>query len=517
MILSHRDYADKASYDADVVIVGTGAGGAVVGAQLAEAGYDVVFVEEGSHHPTTSFNPYVTESVPRLYRDASATVILGRPPIPFIEGRCVGGSTTINGGMTWRAPEKVTERWVQKSGLSELSQAALEPLFERVEQDISAKPQTPESIGKDSELMRDGAQKLGWSYLHNHRNQDHCVGANNCVIGCPTGAKKSTLVSYLPRAFARGARCLTELRIERLIIEGGRCVGVTGMAVDPRTRRADRKVSVRAKAVVVACGAVQTPLLLQAHKLGRPSGLLGKNFTCHPNVKVLAVYPFDVRGWKGVSQAGQIREFESRGVKLAENMVPPGAAASQLPFHGAESWELMQDYNRMALTGVMIEDSTTGVVQRAPFGLGGPRYFLTASDHERLVFGAKKLAELHFTMGASRVMMPFAHRHMLHSIDELASIDTKSIPKSSLDLFTVHLMGTAQMGSRPDSSVVDPTGQLWDLPGCYVADASLLPTASAVNPQVSIMALAMLVAQRMRVASARRRASVNDEPVAAAE
>jgi choline dehydrogenase-like flavoprotein len=507
MILKHEDYAKQHEFDADVVIVGTGAGGAVVGAKLAEAGYDVLFVEEGSYFPTASFNPYVTESVPRLYRDASATVIMGKPPIPYIEGRCVGGSTTINGGMVWRAPEHVMARWVQKSGLSELSEAALEPLFVEAERDISAGPQLPESIGKDSELMREGAKKLGWEYLPNHRNQHLCVGANNCVLGCPTGAKKSTLVSYMPRAFARGARCLTEVKVERLIIENGRCVGVVGTSPDPETRRKTRTVRARGAAVVIACGAVQTPLLLKAHGLGRPSRLLGKNFTCHPNVKVLAVYPFDVHGIRGVSQAGQIREFEERGIKLAENMVPPGALASQLPGHGSESWELMRDYNRMVLTGVLIEDSTTGVVARAPFGLGGPRYQLTAYDHERLVFGAKRLAELHFAMGAERVLLPFAHKHMVRSVDELSKLDVGNVPLSSLDLFTVHLMGTAQIGARAERSVVDPSGQLWDLPGCYVADGSLFPSAVAVNPQLSIMALALLVASRVEVKGRSRRMS----------
>jgi choline dehydrogenase-like flavoprotein len=456
-------------------------------------------VEEGAHHATQSFNPYVTESVPRLYRDASATVIMGAPPIPYIEGRCVGGSTTINGGMTWRAPGGVLRAWVQKSGLSELSEKALEPLFHQVERDISAKPQSPESIGEDSRIMREGAEKLGWSYLHNHRNQHGCVGANNCVLGCPTGAKQSTLVSYVPRALARGARCLTEVRADRLIIENGRCVGVEGVSLDRITRGDARRIKVRGRAVIVACGAVQTPLLLQAHKLGRPSKLLGKNFTCHPNVKVLAVYPFELRGWKGVSQAGQIREFEARGIKLAENMVPPGALASQLPFHGAEAWELMQDYNRMALTGVLIADSTTGSVRRAPFGLGGPRYDITAYDHERLLEGATRLAELHFAMGASKVLLPFAHMHLAHSADELKKINPRSVPKRTLDMFTVHLMGTAQIGARPERSVVDPKGELWDLPGCYVADASLFPSAVAVNPQVSIMALAMLVASRVEL------------------
>jgi choline dehydrogenase-like flavoprotein len=506
MILRYEDYEHEREFDADVVVVGTGAGGAVVGALLAEAGHDVIFVEEGSYFGTPSFNPYVTESVPRLYRDASATVIAGVPPIPYIEGRCVGGSTTINGGMTWRAPGKVLKAWEQKSGLGELSETGLAPLFEQVEKDISARAQLPESIGEDSRIMREGAEKLGWSYLHNHRNQSGCVGANNCVLGCPTGAKQSTLVSYMPRAMKRGARCLTEIRVEKLIIERGRCVGVSGFALDRETRRKKRPIKVRGGAVVVACGAVQTPLLLQAHGLGRPSKLLGQNFTCHPNVKVLGIYPFELRAWKGVSQAGQIREFEAKGIKLAENMVPPGALASQLPFHGAEAWELLQHYNRMALTGVLIEDSTTGSVKRAPFGLGGARYMLTDYDHHRLLEGATRLAELHFAMGAERVLLPFAHMHMAYSADDLKKISPQTIKKSTLDMFTVHLMGTAQMGARAESSVVDPSGQLWDLPGCYVADASLLPTAAAVNPQVSIMALAMLVASRIKITRQKSRA-----------
>jgi choline dehydrogenase-like flavoprotein len=507
VILRYEDYEVQRTFDADVVVIGTGAGGAVVGAALAEQGRDVVFVEEGAHHPTTSFNPYVTQSVPRLYRNASATVIMGRPPIPYIEGRCVGGSTTINGGMTWRAPERVMKRWVEKSGLSELSDRALEPLYERVERDISATLQSEESIGEDSRLMRAGANKLGWAYLDNRRNHDACVGANNCVLGCPTGAKKSTLVSYMPRAFDKGARCLTELRAERLLIENGRCVGVEGRSFHRVTNGAPRKVRVRAKAVVVACGAVQTPLLLQAHKLGRPSGLLGDNFTCHPNVKVVAVYPRDIDAFKGVSQAGQIREFERRGIKLAENMVPPGAAVSQLPFHGAEAWELMRDYRRIAFTGALIEDSTTGVVRRAPFGLGGPRYMLTDYDHERLVFAAKKLAELHFAMGAEKVILPFAHRHWARGMDDVTRIEATDVGRGELDLFTVHLMGTAQIGARPERSVVSPSGELWDLPGCYVADASLFPSAVCVNPQVAIMALAWLVASRIELGSKKLRLS----------
>lgn len=499
MIEGYADYPATVERDADILVVGTGAGGAVVGAKLAEAGFDVLFVEEGSHHPTSTFNPYVTESVPRLYRDASSTMILGRPPIPYIEGRCVGGSTTVNGGMTWRAPDHVLHDWQQITGSDELGVAGLERHFEEVEAAIHAAPQTEASIGGDSRIMREGAAKKGWRYSPNHRNQEHCVGLNNCVIGCPSGAKKSTLVSYMPRALAAGARCLTDVRVDRLLIRGGRCQGVQGRAIDPQRKGKTRRVRLRARAVVVACGAVQTPVLLGAHRIGRPSGQLGKNFTCHPNAKVLAVYPQRVDGWQGVSQAGQIHELRQEGIMFAENMVPPGALVSQMPFHGERLWELMRHYNQLVLSGVLVEDSTTGRVRRAPFGLSDARYNITAHDHERFLRGTRLLAEMHFEMGADRVILPFAQLHEAHSADDLRKITAENCPINSLDLFTVHLMGTARMGARDRDSVTDLNGQLWDLPGCYVADASLFPTAVGVNPQVTIMAMASRVAERIQL------------------
>ncbi|PJB43958.1 MAG: GMC oxidoreductase, partial [Deltaproteobacteria bacterium CG_4_9_14_3_um_filter_63_12] len=159
MILNFSSYSERSEYSADVVVVGTGAGGAVVGAELAEAGMDVLMVEEGSWHPTSSFNPYLSESVPRLYRDAGATIIVGSPPIPYLEGRCVGGSTVINGGMSWRTPEPILDEWVRLTGDDSLSSQGLESEFERVEERVSVKHQHPVSVGDDSRLMAAGARK----------------------------------------------------------------------------------------------------------------------------------------------------------------------------------------------------------------------------------------------------------------------------------------------------------------------------------------------------------------------
>lgn len=507
-ILSWRDYAGQRHFEADVVVVGTGAGGAVAGAELAEAGLSVLFVEEGGYHPTRSFNPYLTESVPRLYRDGGTTAVLGTPVIPYIEGRCVGGSTTLNGGMTYRPPEKVLEEWERQTGDPAFGPRGLEPLFERVERAVSACAQLEASVGDDNRLMAAGAKRLGWRYSPNHRNQRACTGTNNCVFGCPSGAKQSTLVSYVPRALERGALLLTELRADGLIIEGGRAAGIRARSVHPLTRRPDHRVEVRARAVVVAAGAIQTPYLLLRHRLGRPSGQLGRNLLLHPNVKVTAVYPFPVKGWQGVSQGGQIRQFHDEGIVLAENMIPPGALGGHLPGHGQESWELMSAYSRLVVSGALVEDSTSGRVRRGPFGMPLASYAITDHDYARFKRGTRLLAEMHFAMGAERIILPFSNEHYAGSMDEVDRALARQRRHADLELFTVHLMGTARLGSDPRGSVVGLDGALWDLPGAYVADASLFPTAIGVNPQITIMALATHVAQRLadRLGQARRAA-----------
>ncbi|MBU6161928.1 MAG: GMC family oxidoreductase [Myxococcales bacterium] len=497
MMHSYADYRTNKVFDTDILIIGTGAGGAVVGAELAEAGFDVTFVEEGSYVPTSSFSPYSSWSVSRLYRDGGATVILGRPPIPYMEGRAVGGSTVINGGMCYRAPEDILGDWQKVTGSRDLGPEAMESLFERVEKTVHAKRHHVAAVGNDSRLMAAGARHMGWKVEINSRNQESCVGANNCVLGCPTGAKQSTLVTYMPRAMQAGARLLTEVRIHRLRIQNGRCVGAVGRAVHPETRKADTRVEIRARAVVVACGGVQTPNLLLRHRVGRPSGQLGRNFLCHPNAKVLAVYPHEVNAWQGVNQWCQIREFHNEGILFAENFVPPSALAASIPYHGQKAWELMQRYNHMVMSGVLVEDSKPGRIHRGLFGTAMPVYNITDYDHQRFLKGIRLLASMHFEMGAEQVILPFLNQPVARSIDDLKDIERLQTKAETLELFTVHLMGTARMGSRPEESVVDLSGQLWDLPGAYVADASLFPTAIGVNPQITIMALATRIAGRL--------------------
>ena len=349
--------------DADVVVVGSGAGGGAIAAELAEGGRSVVVVEEGGHYTSKDFALDAPTMIKKLYRNAGSAPILGRPNIIFSEGRCVGGSTVINGAMSWRTPEKVLKRWQWEHGLAELSPEALDPFFTKVEERVSVGPQDPESIGEDARLMQRGADKLGYAWVPAMRSQKHCCGANNCAFGCPTDAKQSVLVTYVPRLLAAGGTPLLRLqgraRAHRRTARHRRQSAASAI---PSRARADRSSTVRAKVVVLACGAVQTPVLLLRNGLTNSSGQVGRNFLCHPNAKVVGVYDQPIHAWKGTIQGNQIREFIDEGIMITTSMVPPGLLAMSFPYFGARSWEVMRDYDKMLAAGCLVEDTGSGRV-----------------------------------------------------------------------------------------------------------------------------------------------------------
>src|SRR5262249_813795 len=260
-------------FHADAVVVGTGAGGATAAARLRDGGLDVLMLEEGSLHRTETFTTDPGTMIRRLYRDAGTSMILGNPPIIFAEGRCVGGSTVINGGMTWRTPEPGLTRWAREPGLAGLGPRAMEPYFETAERILHAEPNQEDTFGRNTRLFMQGAERLGWPLARAPRNMRRCVGLNNCALGCPTGAKQAMHVTEVPRALAAGAALLTGARVDRVLWRGTRAVGVRGRLLgdDGRPRA---RFEVRARLVVLAAGARQTPgilrrSLLLARAIGR--------------------------------------------------------------------------------------------------------------------------------------------------------------------------------------------------------------------------------------------------------
>jgi choline dehydrogenase-like flavoprotein len=480
--------------DCSVVIVGSGAGGATMAAELADAGVDVVLVEEGGYHPTESFTARAGHAARTLYRDGGVGIALGRPPVLFSEGRCVGGSTVVNGGMSWRTPAHVLERWAREEGIAAITERDMEPYFETVESRISVALQDPETIGEDMRLLKAGADAKGWKIIPNLRNQLHCAGTNNCTNGCPTGAKRSMLVTNVPRALARGARLFADCRVERITTSGRAVTGVDGRFVRPGGQRGPR-LTVRAPVVVAAGGAVQTPALLA--RSGLRSRQLGRNLTLHPNAKVIAFFADEVVGWHGVHQAYQVREFIDDGILLTAVNIAPSLVAMTLPGFGAELGACMAEYNHMVTAGCLVEDTGAGRVRHVA-GLGPVvTYQLNDADADRLVRGVRYCAELMFAAGARRVLLPFAGAPQARDPAELADLLAGPVDSRSMELFTVHLMGTARMGDDPRRGVVDSFGAFHGVRGLFVADASLFPGPIGVNPMETIMALVVRNARRM--------------------
>ena len=483
--------------DAEIVVVGSGAGGATAAAVLAAAGLDVLCLEEGNLHPTAQNSTDVPEMMGRLMRDAGLTTITGprQTLIPYLEGRCVGGTTVINGGMCWRTPERVLADW-QARGLDQLSAENLAPIFQEVEAVISARRQDPGSEGGNSLLFQRGAERLGWRYRRNQRNQIHCVGTNDCVTGCPTEAKQSTVETWIPRFLAAGGRLLSGARVDRITIgPDGRAAGVTGRAYPAAGRR--RRLRVKARTVVLAGGAIQTPLLLLRNRIGRRNGHIGRHFTIHPNAKVGALFPQVIDPLHGTHQAFQITEFTGEGILLAPGALPLPLVAMTHSTFGPRLAAELRHWRHLALGGVLVEDHGEGRISLLPGGIPRVRYGITPQDQVQFARAVAKLAELYFAAGATQVYPPFHALPALRGVDEIAKIFAIRPRVADTEYFTAHLMGTCRMAANACDGVVRPDGEMWDLPGLYLADASVMPGPIGVNPQVTIMALAHLIAQQI--------------------
>ncbi len=471
----------------DVIIVGSGAGGAVVAAELAEAGLNVAVLEEGEHHRTEDFTTRTLDQLRLLYRDCGASTTLGAAPVQYSEGRCVGGSTTINGGMAFRASPRILDHWARDAGLRTLD---LDAEYTRVERFLSVATPDPDSIGRDQQLLKAGADRLGWRIIDDRRAHVHCGGCNVCVWGCPTGAKQSTLVSYLPRAIHFGATVWTGCRVDTILFDGKRAIGVAATV-------RGQQIRLRARRVVLAAGAVQTPALLQRSRISTPSSQVGRNLTLHPGAAVAAVFDDDVDGWTGAHQSYQVREFEDDGVILAAVNLPPSLASRVVRSADRPIDAVMADYPRMVTAGVLVEDTAAGRVRALGRTNVAVTYPVSSVDSDRVIRAVALLGEALFAAGARRIYLPVDGVAPACTVDDLRRLSSAPVAPARLDLTTVHLMGTARLGADPASSVCDPYGAVRDTDRLYVADASLFPGPVAVNPQLTVMALATRVAGRI--------------------
>ena len=473
----------------DACVIGTGAGGAPVAKELAEGGMRVAMVEEGKRFTTDDFTARPREMTTLLYRDAGQVATVGNVPIVLPLGCTVGGTTTINSGTCFRTPEPVLERWAQDFGLEQLTADALDPFFRRVEREVNVAQVPAELAGANAHVVKRGADALGWSGDFIWRNARGCVGSGVCAFGCPTSAKQHTGLTYVARAWDAGATTFSECRAERIEIEGGRV-----RAVEARTAAGGR-LRVECELVVVACGAIHTPLFLRRQGLGGASGELGRNLSIHPATAVRALLDEEIDMALGVPQSYFVDEFADERIMFEGAAGPPDYHAMSLPFSRDTHRELMLRYRNTSQFGLMVSDTSRGVV-RERAGRAEIRYDLNAADTVAFKRGIELLTELYWAAGATAVYPPIERLGVLRE-GEVGPIRRLDVRPRDLTLMAFHPLGTARADARPGRGVVDGDLRLHGAEGIYVADGSVVPSALGVNPQITIMALATRLAYHL--------------------
>lgn len=482
---------------ADVVVVGSGAGGAAAARELAEKGHSVIVLEEGGWFEADSFGKDTMAMSRLLYRDAGVVNTYGWPFILTPVGCCVGGTTVINSGTCFRVPNDVLENWVRDHGLAGWDPKRMAPIFERVEKNLGVATARDEVQGASGPLIKRGIEKMGHKLISVDRNVPECCGSGICVIGCPTNAKRSSQISYLPQAMSAGAKVIANVRIDRVCWSGRHAKGVEGRFVDHTTGKRGPHMRVNAKIVVLACGTLFTPGVLSNSGIPDPSGQRGKNLTLHPASKVYALFDEEVRGWEGIPQGYYCDALAKEGVKFEGVFLSPAFTSTTVLMMGKEHREVMERYRNIACFGMMVEDATMGRVARwfgdTPFVW----YNINSGDLAKYQKGYAFLAEAFFKAGATKVYPGIHTLPMVTREQGAKAIRQLNLRNKDLDLQAFHPLGTCQMGADPRNSVVDGMGRVYGVDNVFVADGSIFPTSLGVNPMVTIMAAATKIADNI--------------------
>jgi choline dehydrogenase-like flavoprotein len=479
--------------ECDVVIVGSGAGGAAAAATLAEAGADVIVLEAGGHYTRETYPRDPIDAILSLYRDAGLTVAEGKPPIPVPVAKTIGGTTVINSGTCFRAPDPVLGTWEAEHGIPWAQDLGAE--YGEAEEFLHVRPVDTARMGRNGQLAMEGAARMGASAGPISRNAGSCYQCSSCPFGCAIDAKQAMNVSYLPRAVAAGARVRAHVEVSQIRMEDGKATGVDGFRLPPKgSGRPAKPYRVHARrAVIVAGGALGTPELLLRSGLGGRAA--GRNLHIHPACWVGARYEEEVRGWDGVMQSYYIDEWEPQGILLEATFTPLPFGGAWLLGTGRRHQEAMLGFDRIGSIGVHLSDRSSGRVRLAHDGTLRAKYGLTGDDAQRLVHGIARAAEVHFAAGATEVYPNIGGLGVLRP-GELGRLESERIGPGDLRLEAFHPMGTARIGpdAAPGESVCRADGSVRGTERLFVADASLFPTSVGVNPMMTVIAFSKRVA-----------------------
>ena len=499
---------------ADVVIIGTGAGGGTAAEILSAAGLKVVMLEEGGYYRATDFRMQEADAYPNLYYEVGARKTKDKS-ITILQGRAVGGSTTVNWTSCFRAPTETFAYWTKTFGVKGYGDADMAPWFARMEKRLNIEPWPIRNPHND--VLHRGARKLGWVVEAIPRNVKACRNLGYCGMGCPVDAKQSMLVTTIPAALANGATLAAQARAQTLEIKGDRVVAVNAIAlkqnsVDPTGRR----IRVEAPHIVLAGGAINNPGLLLRSEVPDPYERIGKRTFLHVTSVSTAIMPEKIEPYYGAPQSAYSNQFLFRdgvagrlGYKMEVPPLHPILTAVSTLWFGKEHADVMARLPHLSAVIALMrdgfhDDSPGGSVSLLSDGSPVLDYPLTDYLWDGIRHAYASMAEIQFAAGASRVTPV----HMDARPDGYATLaDTKkaiadlSLKALRTQLFSAHVMGGCGMGADPKHSVVDSHGKHHQLANLWVFDGSLFPTGLGTNPSLTIYAMAARLATQLAEAA----------------
>lgn len=496
-VLRGREQARPFSAKVDVVVIGSGSGGAAVARELARDGRSVLVLEEGGYYAPEDYSGMrVSQVIRRMWREAGLSVALAvgdTPLIAITAGKCVGGSSVMTGGVCFRIPDEVLHVWSKDLRLPRMTPDGLDAYFSEVERTIHAEEVPASMRSRSSELFVEGAARMGISMKSLRRNTSGCRGAARCNFGCPHGAKMSVDISFLPDAVAHGARIVSDALVERIDVAGGTARGVRGRFLDPVSGEPRVPFEIRSKIVVVACGSLHTPILLRRSGLG--SEHIGRHLTLHPTFRIGALFDEEVKGWDGSHQSVYSDDFAHEGIGFTGVYPPVNVLAAAFPGVGRIHRQYVKRMPNLAFFGGMIHDDGGGQVRRWISREPLVTYRMIERDKARMLKGMHILARMAFAAGAKEVLLPIFGMPTAKSEKELDFLAEGKLAAGRVECTAFHPLGSAKMSATREEGVVKPTGETWDVQNLFICDGSVLPTSIGVNSQVPIMSVSVMLAQ----------------------
>lgn len=488
--------------ECDVVIVGSGAGGGIAAEVLSRSGLNVIIVEEGPLRTAADFKMDEKEAYADLYQEVAGRQTLDKG-IQILQGRNVGGSTTVNWTSSFRTPLQTLQFWQQEFSVEGLSSEQLSSWFDWVEKRLNISPWAIPP-NKNNQLLAEGAAQLGWTYGAISRNVKGCANLGYCGMGCPLNAKQSMLVSCIPEALKNGAQLIHRARVESVIHQNGKATGVwlTSMNELGQVKEINR-IQVVAKRVILSAGAIGSPAVLLRSDIPNPFGTLGKRTFLHPVTASIAKMPEKVEAFSGAPQSIYSDQFLWRdgvsgelGYKIEVPPMHPVLSSTLLIKHGQAHANLLKDFAFYQANLALVRDgfhseSSGGQVSLDQHGYPVLDYQISATLWRALRQAMLSMSELQFAAGAKKVMSLHMDASLTSSwMDSKKQIESLVADKLRWQTMSAHVMGGCGMGKNANQSTVNSLGKHHQIENLLVIDGSIFPTSLGVNPQLTIYAIA---------------------------